>query len=54
MCEFNIELTKKELESSLIMAHFPTGKNAASCGNCQGACYCRCQNDPDFEIENLL
>ena len=54
MQDLFIELTSEELDDSIRMAHEPTGKDMKTCGNCQGACFCRRTGGEEIEIEELI
>lgn len=54
MKELFVELTSEELDDCLSMAHSPSGKNAAVCGNCQSSCFCKAVDGVKITIEDLL
>jgi hypothetical protein len=49
-----LEMKNQEFKQKFQMSHQPTKENMASCGNCQGACFCRDRRNEKVNIKDLL
>lgn len=42
------------LEKEFEMSHKPQQTDMGSCGNCQGACFCRTKAEDDYVLTELI